>query len=128
MAQNYDDCILEGLPVTDPPETLNSLFLSWRDWRLQILFPSEPTIEVKCSLIDQYVKKQSGHGTSTFNGSSVIITSIRKLYLMSILQMKEENQNNKFHVHIYISSTIQNVQFHSGLVLVICFKLPHLNR
>jgi hypothetical protein len=27
---------------------------------------------VKCSLIDQYVKKQSGHGTSTFNGSSVI--------------------------------------------------------
>jgi hypothetical protein len=55
---------------------------------------------VKCSLIDQYVKKQSGHGTSTFNGSSVIITSIWKLYLMSILQMKEENQNNKLHVHM----------------------------
>jgi hypothetical protein len=26
---------------------------------------------VKCFLIDQYVKKQSGHGMSTFNGSSV---------------------------------------------------------
>jgi hypothetical protein len=31
---------------------------------------------VKCSLIDQYVKKQSGHGTSTFNGSSVIPEAI----------------------------------------------------
>jgi hypothetical protein len=29
---------------------------------------------VKCSLIDQYVKKQSAHGTSTFNGSSASIT------------------------------------------------------
>ena len=26
---------------------------------------------MKSSLIDQYVEKQSGHGTSTFNGSSV---------------------------------------------------------
>jgi hypothetical protein len=26
---------------------------------------------VKCSLIDEYVKKPSAHGMSTFNGSSV---------------------------------------------------------
>jgi hypothetical protein len=26
---------------------------------------------VKCSLIDEYVKKASAHGMSTFNGSSV---------------------------------------------------------
>jgi hypothetical protein len=38
---------------------------------LEILFPSKPTLEVKWSLINQYVKKQSGHGTSTFNGNSV---------------------------------------------------------
>ena len=30
------------------------------------------TIEVKCYLIDQYVKKQSGRGMSTFNGSNVV--------------------------------------------------------
>jgi hypothetical protein len=28
---------------------------------------------VKCSLIDEYVKKPSAHGTSTFNGSNVHI-------------------------------------------------------
>jgi hypothetical protein len=38
---------------------------------LQILFLSKPIIEIICSLIDQYVKKQSGHGTSTFNESNV---------------------------------------------------------
>jgi hypothetical protein len=27
---------------------------------------------VKCSLIDEYVKKPSAHGMSTFNGSSVL--------------------------------------------------------
>ena len=27
---------------------------------------------MKCSLIDEYVKKQSAHGTSTFNGSNVL--------------------------------------------------------
>jgi hypothetical protein len=38
-----------------------------------VLFPSKPTIEVKCSLIDEYVKKASAHDTRTFNGSSVNI-------------------------------------------------------
>jgi hypothetical protein len=28
---------------------------------------------VRCSLIDEYVKKPSAHGMSTFNGSSVNI-------------------------------------------------------
>jgi hypothetical protein len=27
---------------------------------------------MKCSLIDEYVKKPSAHGMSTYNGSSVI--------------------------------------------------------
>jgi hypothetical protein len=27
---------------------------------------------VRCSLIDEYVKKPSAHGMSTFNGSSVL--------------------------------------------------------
>jgi hypothetical protein len=27
---------------------------------------------VKCSLIEEYVKKPSAHGTSTFNGSNVL--------------------------------------------------------
>jgi hypothetical protein len=40
-----------------------------------VLFPSKPTIEVKWSLIDEYVKKPSAHGTSTFNGSSVLYIS-----------------------------------------------------
>jgi hypothetical protein len=71
MVQNSDNDILEGLAVTDPLQTQNPLFLSWRDWWLQILFPLKPTIEVKCSLIDEYVKKKSAHGTSTFNGSNV---------------------------------------------------------
>jgi hypothetical protein len=48
----------------------------WKDWRLEglavmVLFPSKPTIEMKCSLIDEYVKKPSAHGMSTYNGSSV---------------------------------------------------------
>jgi hypothetical protein len=61
----------------------------WRDWWSLTLLNSkpivsllegmavvnlisfEPTIEMKCSLINQYVKKQSGHGTSTFYGSNV---------------------------------------------------------
>ena len=33
--------------------------------------PSKPTIEVKCSLINQCVKKQNRHGMSSFNESSV---------------------------------------------------------
>jgi hypothetical protein len=28
---------------------------------------------VRCSLIDEYVKKPSAHGMSTFNGSSIIL-------------------------------------------------------
>jgi hypothetical protein len=60
------------LAVANLPQTQNPLFLRWRDWRLSLLFPSKPTIEVKCSLIDEYVKKPSAHGTSTFNRSSVI--------------------------------------------------------
>jgi hypothetical protein len=32
---------------------------------------------VKCSLIDEYVKKPSTHGTSTFNGSSVLSEFMR---------------------------------------------------
>jgi hypothetical protein len=36
------------------------------------LFPSKPSIKVRCSLIDEYVKKPNAHGMSTFNGSSVI--------------------------------------------------------
>jgi hypothetical protein len=52
MVQNCDNDILDGLAVANP---------------------SKPTIEVKCSLIDEYVKKPSAHGTSTFNGSSVTI-------------------------------------------------------
>jgi hypothetical protein len=73
MVQNCDDDILEGLVVANPPQTQNTLFLSWRDRRLYLLFPSEPTIEVKFSLIDEYVKKPSAHGTSTFNGSSITL-------------------------------------------------------
>jgi hypothetical protein len=71
MVQNCDNDILDGLAVANLLQTQNPLFLSWRDWRLSLLFPSKPTIEVKCSLIDEYVKKPSAHGTSTFNGSSV---------------------------------------------------------
>jgi hypothetical protein len=73
MVQNCDNDILDGLAVANLPQTQNLLFLSWRDWRLSLLFPSKPTIEVKCSLIDEYVKKPSAHGTSTFNGSSVLL-------------------------------------------------------
>ena len=58
MVQNCDNDILEGLEVTSPPQTQNPLFLSWRDKRLKILFPFEPTIEVKCSLINEYVKSK----------------------------------------------------------------------
>jgi hypothetical protein len=29
---------------------------------------------MRCSLIDEYVKKPSAHGMSTFNGSSIICT------------------------------------------------------
>jgi hypothetical protein len=61
MVQNCDNDILEGLAVANPPQTQNPLFL----------FPSKPTIEVKFSLIDEYVKKPSAHGMSTFNGSGV---------------------------------------------------------
>jgi hypothetical protein len=59
MVQNCDIDILEGLAVANPPQTQNPLF------------PSKPTIEVKCSLIDEYMKKPSAHGMNTFNGSSV---------------------------------------------------------
>jgi hypothetical protein len=45
---------------------------------LYILFLSKLTNEVKCSLIDQYVKKQSGYGTSTFNGSSVLFKNTKR--------------------------------------------------
>jgi hypothetical protein len=64
MVQNCDNDILDGLAVANLPQTQNPLFLSWKDWRLSLLFPSKP-------LIDEYVKKPSAHGTSTFNGSSV---------------------------------------------------------
>jgi hypothetical protein len=57
MVQNCDNDILDGLAI---------------------LFPSKPTIEVKCSLIDEYVKKPSAHGTSTFNRSSVKAIRSRK--------------------------------------------------
>jgi hypothetical protein len=60
-----------GWQLPNPPQILNPLFLSWKNWQLYILFPFEPIIEVKCYLTDQYVKKQSAHGTSTFNKSSV---------------------------------------------------------
>jgi hypothetical protein len=30
---------------------------------------------VRCSLIDEYVKKPSAHGMSTFNGSSVTLSN-----------------------------------------------------
>jgi hypothetical protein len=56
MVQNCDNDILDGLAVANLLQTQN---------------PSKPTIEVKCSLIDEYVKKPSAHGMSTFNGSSV---------------------------------------------------------
>jgi hypothetical protein len=36
---------------------------------------------MKCSLIDEYVKKKSTHGMSTFNGSSVIVTNIGTPYI-----------------------------------------------
>jgi hypothetical protein len=72
MVQNCDNDILEGLAVANLPQTQNPLFISWRDWQLQLLCPSKPTIKVKCSLIDEYVKKPSANGTSTFYGSSVI--------------------------------------------------------
>jgi hypothetical protein len=71
MVQNCDNDILEPLAVANPPQIQNPSFLSWRDWRVLILFASIRIIEVKCSLIDEYVKKQSAHGTSTFNGSNV---------------------------------------------------------
>jgi hypothetical protein len=34
MVQSCDNDILEGLAVTNPPQTQNPLFFSWRDWRL----------------------------------------------------------------------------------------------
>jgi hypothetical protein len=34
MVQNRDNDILEGLAVTNPTQTQNPLFLSWRDWQL----------------------------------------------------------------------------------------------
>jgi hypothetical protein len=80
MVQNCDNDILDGLAVANLLQTQNPLFLSWRDWRLSLLFPSKPTTEVKCSLIDEYVKKPSAHGTSTFNGSSVLCGSWLKYY------------------------------------------------
>jgi hypothetical protein len=81
MVQNCDNDILDGLAVANLPQTQNPLFLSWRDWRLSLLFLSKPTIEVKCSLIDEYVKKPSAHGTSTFNGSSVLTPKIPSVFL-----------------------------------------------
>ena len=71
MVQSSDNDILEGLAVANPPQTQNPLFFSWRDLRLWPLFPSKPSIKVRCSLIDEYEKKPSAHGMSTFNGSSV---------------------------------------------------------
>jgi hypothetical protein len=49
-----------------------------------VLFPSKPTIEVKWSLIDEYVKKPSANGMSTFNGSSVI-WKIYGLYILNYI-------------------------------------------
>jgi hypothetical protein len=54
MVQSCDNDILEGLAVANPLQTQNPLFFSW---------------------IDEYVKKPSAHGMSTFNGSSVIYCS-----------------------------------------------------
>jgi hypothetical protein len=85
MVQICDNDILDGLVVANLPQTQNPLFLSWRDWRLSLLFPSKPTIEVKCSLIDEYVKKPSAHGTSTFNGSSVLCTVHHEAFEVGIL-------------------------------------------
>jgi hypothetical protein len=38
VVQNYDNDILEGLAVANSLRIVNSLFLSWRNWWLQILF------------------------------------------------------------------------------------------
>ena len=70
MVQNCDNDILELLVVANPPQIQNPSFFSWGDGQLLILFPYIPIIEVKCSLIDEYLKKKSAHGTSTFNRSS----------------------------------------------------------
>jgi hypothetical protein len=73
MVQSCDNDILEGLAIANPPQTQNPLFFSLRNWRLELLLCSKPTIEVRCSLIDEYVKKPSAHGMSTFNGRNVLM-------------------------------------------------------
>jgi hypothetical protein len=95
MVQNCDNDILDGLAVANLLQTQNPLFLSWRDWRLSLLFPSKPIIEVKCSLIDEYVKKPSAHGTSTFNGSNV--------YCGCYLGRFSRSRYNIYQQHYYIT-------------------------
>jgi hypothetical protein len=45
---------------------------------------------VKCSLIDEYVKKPSAHGMSTFNGSSVsVVNKVVTKYVLILFQVKD---------------------------------------
>ena len=60
------------------------------------LFLFEPIIEVKCSLIDQYVKKQSVHGMFAFNGSNVITFLCQKIHFLQYyfnFNIKNKNKN-----------------------------------
>jgi hypothetical protein len=72
MVQNCDNEIFGRLGGRQSPPNPNSILSQLKGLAVIILFPSKPTIEVKCSLIDEYVKKAIAHGTSTFNGSSVL--------------------------------------------------------
>jgi hypothetical protein len=63
---------------------------------------------VKCSLIDEYVKKPSAHGMSTFNESSVkrvtsyVATSMKNLAMENEILNLDANKFLKNHFQKYI--------------------------
>jgi hypothetical protein len=64
---------------------------------------------VKCSLIDEYVKKRGAHGMSTFNGS-IVLSNMRptlRSYTISIVHAKFYSPKGKipFLVNLFVYSS-----------------------
>jgi hypothetical protein len=72
--------------------------------------PSKLTIEVKCSLIDEYVKKPSAHAMSTFNGSSVKNSVVTRQRGMEYRGFKS--------VSMYMEVFGRILEYSNGIVMV----------